>query len=317
MEADTTDSATSLPDTSPSPEVNNSSCNPDPTEGSVVVQPAQQSEPVQPPRETLISTAIHFLENPRVQSSPLSQKRAFLLKKGLTNEEIDSAIERARVVPSPNATDVGGGPGAFPPPLPPPVPVGMLPHALQPPELLSTWAYMRHISSSVVLIGVACYGAYYLYKRFLEPYLRGKELAKEQNPLAQIQDQVVALTSAVGQLREAIASLESTVGEDRRNRGRAETLDASKQDGALSDLKTEVLSVKALLLSRNQFPSTPKVTPLAVSIPAWQLSAGGDSKKENGTTSGDSEEEHETDEQRSKEVTSNGQASAKVAAGVV
>lgn len=29
---------------------------------------------------------------------------------------------------------------------------------------LSMWTYMRHVSSSVVLIGVACYGAYYLYK---------------------------------------------------------------------------------------------------------------------------------------------------------
>ncbi|CAN7986130.1 unnamed protein product, partial [Ixodes hexagonus] len=295
----------------------NSTCKPDMAEETAVTQPMEQSQPAQLPREALISTAIHFLENPRVQASPLSQKRAFLLKKGLTNDEIDSAIERARTVPVSNATDLGGAPGPYPPPLPPPVPMGMLPHALQPPEL-SMWTYMRHISSSVVLIGVACYGAYYLYKRFFEPYLRGQELSKEQNRLVQVQEQVDALTSAIGQLREAIASLESTVGDDRRNRGRVETLDASKQDSALSDLKSEVLSVKALLLSRNQFPSTPKVTPLAVSIPAWQLSAGGDSKKEeNGTASGDSEEEHETDEQKSEEATSNGQVAGSVAAALV
>uniref|UniRef100_V5HBY8 Peroxisomal membrane protein PEX14 n=2 Tax=Ixodes ricinus TaxID=34613 RepID=V5HBY8_IXORI len=176
---------------------------------------------------------------------------------------------------------------------------------------------MRHVSSSVVLIGVACYGAYYLYKRFLEPYLRGEELSKEQNRLVQVQEQLDALTSAIGQLREAITSLESSVGKDRRDRGRTETLDASKQDSTLSDLKSEVLSVKALLLSRNQFPSTPKVTPLAVTIPAWQLSAGGDSKKENGTASGDSEEEHETNEQKDDKVTSNGQVASNVAAALV
>lgn len=313
MEADKTGSASSILEPPGSLEVNKSTFDPGTAEESATVQPTQQSEPVPPPREALISTAIHFLENPRVQASPLSQKRAFLLKKGLTNEEIDSAIERSRAVP---VTDVGNVSGSFPPPLPPPVPVGMLPHALQPPEL-SMWTYMRHVSSSVVLIGVACYGAYYLYKRFLEPYLRGEELSKEQNRLVQVQEQLDALTSAIGQLREAIASLESSVGEDRQNRGRTETLDASKQDSTLSDLKSEVLSVKALLLSRNQFPSTPKVTPLAVTIPAWQLSAGGDSKKENGTASGDSEEEHETSEQKDDKVTSNGQAAANVAAALV
>ncbi|KAH7956498.1 hypothetical protein HPB52_010139 [Rhipicephalus sanguineus] len=201
----------------------------------------------QMPRENLIATAVNFLENPRVQGSPLSQKRAFLLKKEY-----------------------------------------------------SIWSHLSHVSSSIVIVGVASYGAYYMYKRYIEPYLRGWDGPRSKpDRLSQVQEQIGALTEAIQQLREAVASLESAVAEDRRLRKPAEALDSAKQDRTISELKSEVLSVKALLLSRNQFPSAPKVTPPVPSIPTWQLSSNGAEKAENGAASESSESE-ESEEQSSK-----------------
>uniref|UniRef100_A0A1E1XBW3 Peroxisomal membrane protein PEX14 n=1 Tax=Amblyomma aureolatum TaxID=187763 RepID=A0A1E1XBW3_9ACAR len=262
----------------------------------VADQSATEVPVPQVPRENLVATAVSFLENPRVQGSPLSQKRAFLLKKGLTPEEIDAAIERAKVWNVDTARPITSPP--LPPPPPPPPP----PHLLQPEY--SLWSQLSHFSSSVVIVGVACYGAYYVYKKYVEPYLKGWDGPRAKpDRLSQVQDQISALTEAIQQLREAVSSLESAVAEDKLQRKPADAADTAKQDSAISELKSEVLSVKALLLSRNQFPSAPKVTPPAASIPTWQLSSNGTSKKENGTTAqaNDSEEEEEQSEDDAKE----------------
>lgn len=248
------------------------------------------------PRENLVATAVNFLENPRVQGSPLSQKRAFLLKKGLTAEEIDEAIERARIGKTDTVAQHGLVPyPTLPPQLPPPPP----PHLLQPEY--SIWSHLSHVSSSIVIIGVASYGAYYVYKRYIEPYLRGWDGPRSKpDRLSQVQEQIGALTEAIQQLREAVASLESAVAEDRRLRKPAEALDSAKQDRTISELKSEVSSVKALLLSRNQFPRAPKLTPSVPSIPTWQLSSNGAEKAEENGTVFESSEPEESEEQSTK-----------------
>ncbi|GLD45920.1 peroxisomal membrane protein PEX14 isoform X1 [Lates japonicus] len=48
-----------------------------------------------PPREALITTAVKFLQNPKVRQSPLATRKAFLKKKGLTDEEVELAIQRS------------------------------------------------------------------------------------------------------------------------------------------------------------------------------------------------------------------------------
>ena len=47
-------------------------------------------------RADLLATAVRFLEDPQVQSAPLSRRLAFLEGKGLTRAEIDLALARAR-----------------------------------------------------------------------------------------------------------------------------------------------------------------------------------------------------------------------------
>ena len=44
-----------------------------------------------------VETAAKFLKNPKIASSPLAQKRAFLKSKGLTEAQIESACQRAGI----------------------------------------------------------------------------------------------------------------------------------------------------------------------------------------------------------------------------
>lgn len=53
-----------------------------------------------------INTAVKFLQNPNVQKSSLANRQAFLKKKGLTEEEVQIACERASAVGSPGNNEV-------------------------------------------------------------------------------------------------------------------------------------------------------------------------------------------------------------------
>lgn len=46
-------------------------------------------------REELITSAISFLSDPKVQSAPLAKKVSFLESKGMNSEEIEEAMARA------------------------------------------------------------------------------------------------------------------------------------------------------------------------------------------------------------------------------
>jgi peroxin-14 len=85
-------------------------------------------------REELITSAISFLSDPKVQSAPLAKKVSFLESKGMTSEEIEEAMARVNgkssgTTTTTTATNIpqNGGmivqqqPGMVmaPPPLPP------------------------------------------------------------------------------------------------------------------------------------------------------------------------------------------------------
>ncbi|KAJ5155443.1 Peroxisomal membrane anchor protein (Pex14) [Penicillium capsulatum] len=59
------------------------------------------------PREELIASAVTFLQDPSVASSPIEKRVAFLQSKNLTQEEVDLAIARAGEDPSAAAAATG------------------------------------------------------------------------------------------------------------------------------------------------------------------------------------------------------------------
>lgn len=78
-------------------------------------------------REDQVEAAMRFLGNEKVANRPIEEKREFMLKKGLTEDEIDEAVRRyesggATSTPSAGITSPAGGGSTAPPPsypLPP------------------------------------------------------------------------------------------------------------------------------------------------------------------------------------------------------
>lgn len=81
-------------------------------------------------RQSLINSAVNFLKDPNVQSSPLQKRVAFLESKGLTSEEIEEALRKAKGDISTKTTEV-----ALPQPNQVNVPPNGQPVVMQPPPV--------------------------------------------------------------------------------------------------------------------------------------------------------------------------------------
>ncbi|XP_033763841.1 peroxisomal membrane protein PEX14-like isoform X2 [Pecten maximus] len=233
--------------------------------------------PAEGPREELITTAVKFLQNPKVKQSPLSQKKAFLQRKGLTKEEIDLAVQRAGVGQDDKITQV------FPPQssgqmapysnngAPPPHPV----------LVYTRWQKVRDILSVIALASGMTYAAYKFYKEVLKPWLLGQPRTEERlTILEKLQSSVVERLTAV---QETLTSFQEQVAKEQEKvqqlshdvhaKRSTEILQSSQDSQAMHDVKSELSSIKGLLLNRRQFPPTPSSTPL---LPSWQLSSSGE-----------------------------------------
>lgn len=224
-------------------------------------------------RDNLVSTAVYFLQNPKVAQNPLNNKRLFLLKKGLSNEEIDLAIERASTListptpaPSSNVVQI---PQNYGPPAPLP-PQYFIPNP-------SIWARTTNLAASLAIISGFVYSAYTVYKKYIEPKLFGDEQVKK-HPLIIIQEQLDQLTEAVKSLEDNMAKIELNI----KKQIEYEVAQYKpQQDVSLVELKNELASIKALMLNRKQFAPTP-------TIPSWQLEGEKQNKNElnDGTING-------------------------------
>ncbi|KDR22342.1 peroxisomal membrane protein PEX14 isoform X2 [Zootermopsis nevadensis] len=205
------------------------------------------------PREDLIGTAVKFLQNPNVQKSSLTHQQAFLKKKGLTDEEVQIACERAGCVgrQSSNLQTVLQHT---------PVPVTSLP----PPYVLhhqSVWSKFRDTLNTIAVIGGIAYGIYWFYKKFVEPFLFGVKEKKKS-----IEDSISEMNEGLNKVH---VNLERIC--DQQQQQPEQSASMSKQ---IQELKGEIATVKGLLLSRHQFPAATSSNPLVPpSIPAWQLSS--------------------------------------------
>lgn len=209
--------------------------------------------PAVPPREHLITTAIKFLNNPNVLRSAVGQKQSFLRSKGLTEDEIQLACERAGVfsrdpTTHQNQTVISMGVGASG--------VPKTSYVVQP---QSWFGRAKEVLNSVAVISGLMYGVYMFYKKFIEPLIFRN---KKKKP---VEDQISDLSKTVEGKIDKL-SVELVKIKDELNRVN-QTQTAAKD---LANFKTDLDSIKGLLLNRKQFasPNLPIVPP---SIPAWQL----------------------------------------------
>nr|CAG4650558.1 EOG090X0FQ8 [Sida crystallina] len=208
-------------------------------------------------RHGLVSTAVTFLRNPKVVPRPKSEKETFLLKKGLTSAEIAAAFKEAGVSDLQENAHYSS------------VQVARVHEKYSTavaPTYASRWTLIRDVLNTVVLLAGAAYSLHYLYKRFIAPWLFGGRW-KTKSVQETVTEMNTNLTQLVGELTTAVRNMNETLVAQGQKRD-------SKSE--IGELKTEVASLKALLLSRRQFPAPPPVGP--PSIPAWQLAASGSQK---------------------------------------
>ncbi|XP_051642191.1 peroxisomal membrane protein PEX14 [Manacus candei] len=217
-------------------------------------------------REPLIVTAVKFLQNPRVRQSPLATRRAFLKKKGLTDEEIDLAFQQSGTgTEEPQSP----GPATHPVPAQPPAPV-----VYSPPG--SRWR--DYGALAIIMAGIA-FGFHQLYKKYLVPLIMGgKEDRKQlQRIESNISEMSGSVTQTVTQLQTTLAAVqELLIQQQQKIQDLTQELAASKattstnwilESQNINELKSEIYSLKGLLLNRRQFPPSPS----APKIPSWQI----------------------------------------------
>jgi len=198
-------------------------------------------------REELVKTAVKFLENSRVQSSTEQMKREFLVKKGLTDAEIDIAFSRvSQVAPLHQVKKK----------------IDMQqPMQSQVPMVLPQSAFsskLRDLLNILLLIGGASYGVRYLWKKYISPWLFGPP-KPVKTPHEMVLETTQAVLKTVEQLQKSVQSLQSSL-ENHSSKLDMVTQQAQvkpEETGAMQDLKSEIQSVKGLLLSSfvSQSPS--------------------------------------------------------------
>lgn len=222
-------------------------------------------------RQNLVDTAVNFLLNPAVVDKPSTHKTAFLKKKGLTDAEISLAYERAEKDPKYHELQRNSAQTVSV--LPPPIPSYN--------RSVTFWSRLSRVSSSLVVLGVALYGAHYIYKNYIEPYIFGRD--SKMDKTKRIEKHLQEATKLLGVLERKLSTLEERVECQNVQMDKffkTEVNEYCPTPLALRELKVEISSVKSLLLNRHQFPALPKISPLT--IPEWQLAKEDNTVKQNG-----------------------------------
>ncbi|RUS71047.1 hypothetical protein EGW08_021193 [Elysia chlorotica] len=220
--------------------------------------------PAEGPRENLINTAVKFLQNPKVMTSPLYQKKAFLEKKGLTQVEIDLAVQRAGVVEAASAASPVGsanhvgqtGPVQVYQPA-----VGQPHYVPIPPQ--SGWARARDVAMTTVVVASVSYAVYQLFEKYLRPWLLGK--SDQERRLDRLEQELRAIQSvqdSLTQISGVLATIQASLAEQQK-----QSLASRGELEGISNLKADIASLKGLMLNKNQFPALPTTAPI---LPSWQ-----------------------------------------------
>ncbi|XP_076029760.1 peroxisomal biogenesis factor 14 isoform X2 [Oratosquilla oratoria] len=225
-----------------------------------------ESDTSEPPavRQELVETAVKFLINPKVVNSSSEQKESFLRKKGLNDSEVKMALSQASSLISTKVKETSEtshyaatGPS-------------YLHHTYIPPEP-SMWIKVRDICNALLLITGASYGLYHLYKNYICKWLTGKKPRTLEDSIVELQQSVVEVLKDV---QKTLQSVEQSLNAHNHHI-QSIVNDSNKMSNSaqnIIELKSEISSLKGLLLNRKSFPTAPVMLP---SIPKWQMTGSG------------------------------------------
>ncbi|XP_017053236.1 peroxisomal membrane protein PEX14 [Drosophila ficusphila] len=236
------------------------------------------------PRESLITTAVSFLQNTKVRHTTLIQKQQFLRSKGLTAPEIQLACERAGVF-----TQDPNNPNHSPNTV---ISIGSQLQALQPQP--TVFGRIREIIHSAALFSGVVYAVYLFWKKYIAPYLFGKPKRK---PVDEALDDIdKKVDSRTNDLNKEISAVRDLITSQQREH-------SQQLNREFSNFRSDLDAIKGLLLNRKQFAGP--VAPITVpSIPAWQLAgsphhhhrhSGSDNDNEKGDDAGSGSGSSETE----------------------
>ncbi|CAG8031699.1 unnamed protein product [Penicillium olsonii] len=193
------------------------------------------------PREELISSAITFLQDPSVASSPIEKRVAFLQSKNLTQEEVDLALSRVGEDPSAAAAATAASspaPTYSSQPVPyrqpqPPQGYGYPPYnQWQPPPEPPKRDWRDWFIMATVMGGVG-YGLYFVTKRYISPLIAPPTPPQLEQDKENIDEQFSRAFTLIEQLSTDTAALKS-----------AEEARTERLDGALKDVESLVADLK-------------------------------------------------------------------------
>merc|ERR1712117_9269 len=236
-----------------------------------VEETAKEENIEDPPsiRQDLVETASKFLQNASVVGSPEQVKRDFLLKKGLSESEIKAAFTQVGL-PQPSSQ-----------PNYPPAPVNQV-------SQISFGSKLRDILNILLLIGGFSYGVRYIWKKYVMRWIYGA-IKEEKSPVDKLTETSNVILTTVNSMQKSMKSLESSI--ERYSNKLNEFTEQLKQvifdnSKEKNELKSEIQSVKGILLSSRSFPVSPAQSLLSAStgngisgmnaIPSWQLEDSSD-----------------------------------------
>lgn len=193
-------------------------------------------------REELVSSAVTFLQDPSVASSPIEKRVAFLQAKNLTQEEIDLALSRAGEDPSAAAATASSSSQGYSTPQqsvyrappPPPQSYGYPPYGQwQPPPEPPKRDWRDWFIMATVMGGVG-FGLYSVAKRYINPLIAPPTPPQLEQDKKDVDEEFSRAFTLIDQLSTDTAALKSA------EEARTERLDGTLKDveNLVSDLKT-------------------------------------------------------------------------------
>lgn len=126
----------------------------------------------------------------------------------------------------------------------------------------------RLITPSVLLIGGLIYGIYQLVEKFIKPLIYGQEACRSSIDI--VRSELINLRQSIKNLEDNLLRVEENV---KRNL-EIELQQTRTQDyasiAAINEMKSELTSMKSLMLNKDQFPLINPLKSISTGIPEWQ-----------------------------------------------
>ncbi|CAL8119408.1 unnamed protein product [Orchesella dallaii] len=150
----------------------------------------------------------------------------------------------------------------------------------------SLWIKAKDVANMVALMSIGSYSLYSLWKSYVTPRIFGGRTQQENN--------YEKLLTSIMRLNESVCELKQLIKESHLQG--LQTATTQSRSIEIQELKSDLIAIKTLLLSRSQFSSPP-------AIPSWQLvdANEGDNSNENSDESTSRRRKNKSDRGRKDE----------------